>query len=619
MKFTKTIFKTLLALVAWGFALHAHAQPASCSAPGKDGTTYSAPSYYPGNASVAAGATNISLGTIRGAGGTNLPAGSGTPGTTAIAPGDLVMIIQMQDASYNNGDSVAYGNGSTGRGWTNINNAGSYEFRRAVSFNGANLVVDQPLSFAYTRANPSGGNGAAENGNRRFQVIRVPQFSNVTLPGGTIAPPAWDGETGGVFVMDVAGTLNMNGTTINASAMGFRGGGAWPTYPIVGSNITAYVNTRTFNITTNAYCSTNYDTLTASFTATTYPNIGGAKGEGIAGTPRLVRRQATTNSGTYETPFAYQDLNVVGYANGGFLARGAPGNAGGGGTQHNSGGGGGSNVGQGGSGGNTFALYRNPPTGTCVNFGGTFNACDGDLARAVGGLGGGTLAASIDRVIMGGGGGAGDANNNCDNPALPQTAGGNGGGIIFLRAGAIAGAGTLTANGQNGLPGGRDSAGGGGAGGSVVVLTATNNPALTIQAKAVTRVTPARVVCRALCCARAKPKGPPAAAAAAQWCARPTFLQPVALPQCPLRVALRVPTFPWAPPRPYSTLTARARAAVRQLRCPLCPPHPLLRPIVCRSWRSANPPPRQRSPYRRVTPRSTSFRSPTVAQAPPWA
>jgi uncharacterized repeat protein (TIGR01451 family) len=467
-------------------AMSAWAQPASCAAPGKDGVNYSAPSYYSGNATAVAGQNTIQLGTIRTVVGTDPPTNSGAPGTTALTPGDLVLIIQMQDVGYNNSNGTAYGDGSAGRGWTAINNAGRYEFRRVVSFSGGNLVVDAPLSFTYTRANPTAGTGANENGNRRFQVVRVPQFSNVTLPGGTIAPPHWDGETGGVFVIDVTNTLNMNNTTVEASAMGFRGGGGWPTYPLVGFNVTSYVNTRTFNTTVNAFCSTNYDSITTTIASADYANVGGSKGEGIAGTPRLVRRQAITNSNTYETPFAYRDLTTVGYANGGFLARGAPGNAGGGGTQHNSGGGGGSNVGQGGQGGNSFAFYRNPASGTCVQFTGgnpnPFNACDGDLARGVGGLGGGTLAASIDRLIMGGGGGSGDANNNCDSPALPQTAGGNGGGIIFIRAGAIAGAGTLLANGQNGLPGGRDSAGGGGAGGTVVVLTATTNPALTVRA-----------------------------------------------------------------------------------------------------------------------------------------
>lgn len=153
----------------------------------------------------------------------------------------------------------------------------------------------------------------------------------------------------------------------------------------------------------------------------------------------------------------------------------------------------------GGIGGNTFAFYGTTGNGqailggvaqNCVLLAVGFYGCEvafganisGDGARTMGGLGGGTLTASINNLIMGGGGGAGDANNACDNPTVPQTAGGNGGGIIFIRAGSISGAGTLLANGQNALPGGRDSAGGGGAGGTVVVLTGTTNPTLTINA-----------------------------------------------------------------------------------------------------------------------------------------
>ena len=459
----------------------AGAQTASCSAPGKDGITFSQPSYYPGNATATTGSTNITLGTLRAAGGTNLPANSGTPGTTALSPGDLVLIIQMQDAQYNNSETIAYGDSSTGRGWTNLNNSGKYEFRRVVSFVGGNLVIDQGLANTYTRAAPSTGTGSTENGNRRFQVIRVPQFSTLTMPAGTTSPPAWNGETGGVWVVDVAGNLNMNNATVDASSLGFRGAGGWPNYPLISAQV-AYANTRTFETTVNPFCSTSYDAITT--TAGVYANVGASKGEGIAGTPRLVRRQATTDSATYETPFAYQDLGAgnVGYAAGSFLARGAPGNAGGGGTQHNAGGGGGSNVGQGGVGGNTFAFYSATNTGACVTLTTGFFGCGGDGARPMGGLGGGTLAASINTLIFGGGGGAGDINNACDAPTLPQAAGGNGGGLIFIRAGTISGNGTLLANGQNALPGGRDAAGGGGAGGTVVVLTNTNAPTLTIQA-----------------------------------------------------------------------------------------------------------------------------------------
>jgi len=67
---------------------------------------------------------------------------------------------------------------------------------------------------------------------------------------------------------------------------------------------------------------------------------------------------------------------------------------------------------------------------------------------------------------MGGGGGAGDGNNTA------AGRGGNGGGLVFIIAGAVAGAGSIRANGEAGAnsagsPG--DAAGGGGGGGTVVV------------------------------------------------------------------------------------------------------------------------------------------------------
>lgn len=450
-------------MVVW--SPQAVAQPSSCSIPGKDGTTYTAPSYYPGNATANSGQRNITLGTLSAA--TNA-------GNTSVAVGDLVMVIQMQDAQYNNGNSIVFGNGSTGRGWTAINNAGKYEFRLVTAVTGSVITVDQNLVNTYTRAAPSAGNTASENGNRRFQVIRVPQFSNVTLPGGTISPPAWNGETGGVWVIDVAGSLAMGGTTVSATALGFRGGGGIPNNVLNGN--VDYVNTAAVAVALPGVAGTCNDGING--------NVGAFKGEGIAGTPRYIRRLIFPGANNYESTYAYQDLGLSGYAAGGDLARGAPGNAGGGGTQHNTGGGGGSNVGLGGLGGNSFAFYN--AGGTCVSFGGgnpnPFLACNGDGARGVGGLGGGVLASSINNLIMGGGGGAGDNNNACDNNGTAQAAGGNGGGIIFVRAGAITGAGSLLANGQNGLPGGRDAAGGGGAGGTVVVLTATSNPALTVQA-----------------------------------------------------------------------------------------------------------------------------------------
>ncbi|AZI42538.1 hypothetical protein EHF33_07090 [Deinococcus psychrotolerans] len=433
-----------------------------CATPGKDGSTFNPNSYYPAAAgtSAASGTFSISLGTKR-----------ATPTSNDLAAGDLVLIVQMQDALINNSDSGSYGDGISGRGYTSLRSAGYYEFNVVSAITGTTLTLKNALANTYTNANAS-----TSTGQRRFQIVRVPQFSTLTL-ASDISVPAWDGTSGGVFALNVAGTLNFNGKTIDASNAGFRGGGSRQDDVVSGQKIVNYA--------------TPYSTTVA--------NYGAFKGEGIAGTPRFVRDLTKTS-----VAYTGTDLGISGYPTGtvtlgvtgttasvtGGLdrSRGAPGNAGGGGDQHNAGGGGGSNVGAGGTGGNSFAFYRNPASGTCVTFSGTFNACDGDGARDVGGLGGvgispASLYPNAERLIVGGGGGAGDNNNATDdNPTIPQGSGGNGGGVIFVVANTITGTGILRANGQNGQPAGRDAAGGGGAGGTVAIATNTNNlSGLSIQ------------------------------------------------------------------------------------------------------------------------------------------
>ena len=76
------------------------------------------------------------------------------------------------------------------------------------------------LVNSYINANES-----ATQGQQRFQVVRVPQYSTGTL--STATPPAaspWDGTTGGIVVVDVASTLNLNGAAIDVTGQGFRGG-----------------------------------------------------------------------------------------------------------------------------------------------------------------------------------------------------------------------------------------------------------------------------------------------------------------------------------------------------------------------------------------------------------
>lgn len=435
-------FCALFLLAQLIFATQAHAQV--CAAPGRDGVTFSRNTYFPGVGTAAAGTTTVSIGTAR---------ADADAATTAFAVGDLALVIQMQDALVDNSNTASYGNGVAGdpaQGSTDLRNVGVYEFKRVTAVGVGSVSFDSPLANTYTTANASG-----TTGNRRFQVVRVPQFASVSLPAGTSTVTVWNGDTGGLIVIDSSGNLNLNGATIDANGKGFRGGGSQN-------------QTITLSVT---------DYAVAAGTGTPPNTLGAAKGEGLAGTPRFVRGNTITGG------YTGQDLGISGYQNALDYARGAPGNAGGGGNQHNAGGGGGANAGDGGIGGRSFGFYSATNTGpTCVTLTASFFSCTGDGSRAVGGFGGQGIVPSASKLFLGGGGGAGEVNNAGDNPTLAQSSGGNGGGLVFIRARSISGNATINANGTNGQPGGRDAGGGGGAGGTVVVVTdSTTIPGLVVN------------------------------------------------------------------------------------------------------------------------------------------
>ncbi|MGB8832158.1 MAG: C25 family cysteine peptidase [Candidatus Sulfotelmatobacter sp.] len=396
--------------------------------------------YYPGKTSVAAGATSISVGAATGGPG-------GVP--TSISAGTLLLLIQMQDASINDGNTVVYGNGDTGQGFTSLNSAGDYEFvtaQSAVSATGGTLTVSGAgsgggLVFAY---HASAVNDASA-GQSTYQVIVVPQYTTASF-NATTPPTAlpWNGSTGGVLAIDTSSTLTLNGAPVSVSGMGFRGGAG-------------------MQLTGSGGASTDY----RQPAPTTYTGaVGGAagwdanKGEGIAGTPAWVESGGTflqTNTG-YPSGTAGTD---------GSMARGAPGNAGGGGTDgdpnggndQNAGGGGGGNGGGGGFGGDSWSTNL-----------------------SVGGEGGAAFPATINRVVMGGGGGAGTRNNSDgDNQA---SGGATGGGIIIIRTYGLSGTATLSANGSPAYNAtSNDAGGGGGAGGAIVVLSANGGEGgLTLEA-----------------------------------------------------------------------------------------------------------------------------------------
>jgi hypothetical protein len=387
--------------------------------------------YYPGTtASVAAGATSITLGAATGAG-------------TPISAGDTLLIMQMQGTAINLTNTSAYGTVSS-------SNAGKYEYviaANSVPVSGGTLNISCGTLNSYTSAAASG-----TSGQQTYQVIRVPVYASAVLTS-TLTALDWNGSTGGVLAMDATGTLNLNSATVSVNGLGFRGGAAR-------------------NETTGAGVNTDYRTPVSNL-------ANGSKGEGIAGTPYNVLTSTNTLIPT----------GIEGYPNGSF-ARGAPANGGGGATDihpsandQNPGGGGGGNGGRGGQGGigwcpgfTTTAPYYGCGISALVTSTNPGGSTGGIGANPVAGLG-------ATQLTMGGGGGAGTTNNATGANGALSTSGVPGGGIIMLRAGSLSGSGTLTANGKSGdQTVANDGGGGAGAGGTVMVSAASGLGGLTVQA-----------------------------------------------------------------------------------------------------------------------------------------
>ncbi len=390
-----------------------------CATPGKDGggpVSGVVNTYFSSVTSIASGSTSIIV-------------GPGVGASTPITFGDLLLIIQVQGANVQGDNTNLYGDNSPSapaNGYLNSAEltAGLYEYAVASSnlpIGGGTLNLLSGTFNGYTHRDNTSG---SSQGQSRYQVIRVPQYSSISL-SANLVPLAWNGKAGGVIALDVAGVLNFNGFVINASGSGFRGGGGRQLLGAPGGTGTDYLNVASLN-------------------------FHGNKGEGIAGTPRFI-----------DSAGSLADNIQEGYPNGS-TGRGAPGNAGGGGTDarpgnndENVGGGGGSNGGTGGRGGNSW--NTNSPVGG--DPGGVFNEV------------------STIRIVMGGGGGSGTTNDGTGTPAAGlASSGAAGGGLVFIAAGSVAGAGTITADGANANNTvTNDGSGGGGAGGSVIIFIANLN------------------------------------------------------------------------------------------------------------------------------------------------
>nr|WP_294904251.1 T9SS type A sorting domain-containing protein [uncultured Lacibacter sp.] len=266
------------------------------------------------------------------------------------------------------------------------------------------------------------------------QVVRVPVYTDVTVTG-TVRATEWDpvSETGGVIAFEASGTVTLN-AAISADSAGFKGGGL-------------FVNT-----TDRCGEETGYYYSLAQSSGS---NLGGSpKGEGVA----------------------YYIANRE-------YGRGRQSNGGGGANVDNTGGGGGSNYGTGGNGGeknNSFWCSANT-----VGLGGMALNLLGYPASV-------TATSTNNKIFLGGGGGCGEMNNIYSGTTGAGTPGGDGGGIVFIKASTLVGNGfNISANGAQGvnpvLPVKTEAAGDGGGGGGAggVVLLQVNNFSgnLSVQAR----------------------------------------------------------------------------------------------------------------------------------------
>lgn len=149
--------------------------------------------YYVTSSSQAAGSSSISVNS-----------------TTGLSSGDSILIHQTQD----------YVRGP--------NNIGLWEFNTIASISGTTLILEDNLVNTYYSNDFNSADAIVT------QVVRVPEYENLTL-NGDITSPAYDGFSGGIVAIKCTGTFNFNSRRIengNSSqtsgsryqGKGFRGG-----------------------------------------------------------------------------------------------------------------------------------------------------------------------------------------------------------------------------------------------------------------------------------------------------------------------------------------------------------------------------------------------------------
>ncbi len=337
-------------------------------------------------------------------------AGSTTIGVedgSLFTVGDEILIISMQDPETDMG----------------LNRVGIYETTHILSISGSSLSLNSPLTNEYDAT-----------GEIRHQVIKVPNFSYVTI-AGTLTCSAWDGTTGGILFFRSLGNVFVEADgIIDTQGKGYRGGSQYGISHGGGQGGESYVG------------------LGGDGGDFSYNNADdGAAGGGAA--------------------YAYYHGGNGIAGGGGGSTAGSPGS--GSLLRGGSGGGGGGHAGSaGGAGYGTFGYGGGGYANQCYGQNGG-DAISGDGCENYtggGGGGGGTYgSADLAKLYLGSGGG-GSGRHEGYTPGV----GGAGGGILVIAATEIDNQGLIRAGAGSGNNGSTYSGGGGGGAGGSLYLIADN-------------------------------------------------------------------------------------------------------------------------------------------------
>ncbi len=128
-------------------------------------------------------------------------------------------------------------------------NSGKYEIQKIQSISSTSITLKNNLTNTYT-----------VGGTSKAQIVKIPQYNNVTIRGTVTAHP-WDGNSGGVVLFRAFGTTTVEANgVINANGLGFAGGAGGTEggaqYTDTGHTGGSYISDTPLNGSTGGDCGT---------------------------------------------------------------------------------------------------------------------------------------------------------------------------------------------------------------------------------------------------------------------------------------------------------------------------------------------------------------------------